>query len=489
MQPEIKKASLEMTSEAKNNNKLLDINLLTTLNDSKFFAKISEKIFLPSPSDELLERIIESNTFANPKYSANELNGHSNWQTAATIETYQKLPDGSISVPRGFLPELLAICNKLNIDLSIADNRVESPIIFPPLNGVTLRPYQERVVFQAMQSDHGVVISPTGSGKSIMGLEIIRRRTQKSLIIVHRGELARQWQDKIRECMGIKTGFIGDGEWTIGDQITIAMVQTLASREIESKTLSNTFGLILLDEVHHAPASTFFEVLGHLSAKFLYGLSATIGRADGLEKMIYRAIGPAVATISKQEVEGIGATVPAEVISIQTGFNPGYVNSWCEYLDSLSANSNRNMLIISLAQKSDGAVLIIVDRVAHAEQISDMLSRRNIDHVLAHGKVGKKDRDSIMERIRSAKITVGTTALLGEGIDVAVWGTLIMGAPISSEIKLMQAIGRIVRPSPGKEKALVYDLKDDCGFSGSSFNKRFEIYKKHKIWVKFSKGN
>jgi type I site-specific restriction-modification system R (restriction) subunit len=64
---------------------------------------------------------------------------------------------------------------------------------------------------------------------------------------------------------------------------------------------------------------------------------------------------------------------------------------------------------------------------------------------------------------------------------------LIMASPISSEIKLMQAIGRVVRAHPGKKNALIYDLKDDCGFSGASFKKRFEIYRKNEIWVEFLK--
>lgn len=97
-----------------------------------------------------------------------------------------------------------------------------------------------------------------------------------------------------------------------------------------------------------APAQTFFDVIGQMNAKYRYGLSATVGRRDGLEKMIYRAVGPAIATILKQEVEGIGATVPATVISIQTGFNPGVVNSWNEYLDTLTANARRNQRIIYL---------------------------------------------------------------------------------------------------------------------------------------------
>ena len=68
-------------------------------------------------------------------------------------------------------------------------------------------------------------------------MEIIKRREQRALIIVHRSELAKQWAAIIEERMGIKAGFIGDGEWSIGDQITVAMVQTLATRENETKAL------------------------------------------------------------------------------------------------------------------------------------------------------------------------------------------------------------------------------------------------------------
>ena len=91
-----------------------------------------------------------------------------------------------------------------------------------------------------------------------------------------------------------------------------------------------------------------------------------------------------------------------------------------------------------------------------------------------------------MQELKTAHITLGTTGLLGEGLDVSSWSVLIMASPISSEIKLLQNIGSIVRPASGKEKAIVYDLRDDCGFSGSSFNKRKAIYEKHKIRIEFT---
>lgn len=304
MQPQIKMAAAGTTATATEN--IWNKYTIQSISDSPLLLKISESVLIQNTDNELISKIVKANTFLNPKYQSNELHGHSNYQTPAIVRTFKKHSERSISVPRGFLPELLTLCQELNLDFSIEDERVENPVSFPKLKNIVLRNYQEKAILESMQSDQGVLISPTGSGKSVMGIELIRLRGQKSLILVHRKELAKQWQDKIEECMGIETGFIGDGEWSIGDQITIALVQTLASKENETRTLSREFGLVLLDEVHYAPANTFFDVLGQLSAKYLYGLSATVERSDGLEKMIYRAIGPAIASISKQEVEGSG---------------------------------------------------------------------------------------------------------------------------------------------------------------------------------------
>lgn len=446
---------------------------------------IKENLSLLNPPQELLNEVIASNTFRNPLFESNEQAGRSNWKTEAIITTYRHEGERLI-LPRGYMRDLLKVSKDLEIPYSIIDERICQSCIYPEaLNGIVLRPYQKRAVDEAMRFDQGVIVSPTGSGKSLIGLEIIRRRGQKALILVHRGELAKQWINVIRDRMGLEASLVGDGKWNIGNEITVAMVQTLSAKENEAKTLYNEFGAILIDECHHIPAQTFFDVISHFSAKFRYGLSATIERRDGLEKMIFLAVGPIVNVVLRQEVENMGSTVPVEVFPVKTAFNPGPVYSWSEYIDSLTANAPRNELIIDLAKNSNGATLILTDRISHAQQLSEMLERRHIDHVLAHGKINKKDREDVMERIKSSTLTVGTCSLLGEGLDVSVWSNLIMGAPISSEIKLLQAIGRVVRPSFGKEKALVWDLKDDCGFAGASFNKRFAIYKKNKIWVNF----
>lgn len=489
MRGEIKKTAVEATTTARNTDKWKISNEIIA--DPSNFEKViklhvSENILVESPRQDILAAIISENTFVNPKYIANEEQGYSNWNTSEKLETYQPLSNGSIVVPIGYGPQLMHLCKKNGMDIDLNDLRTVSPISYPAsLKGITLRPYQERAVHAALTTVQGTIVSPTGSGKSLIGLEIIRRRQQKAILIVHRTDLAKQWIAGIKKNIGLRAGFIGDGQWTVGKQITVAMVQTLATRQQDSIKLKDQFGLILVDEAHHTPSETFFEVMGKFSARYRYGLSATIERRDGLMSLIFLAIGPQIATIERKEVEQLRATVPAKIKAIETGFNPGVVNSWNQYLDSLTTNADRNLFILDIAKKAKSPTLILCDRVAHADDLSGIMTRRNINHALVHGKV--KDREEAMTRIKNATITVGTTGLLGEGLDVPFWECLIMASPISSEIKLLQAIGRVVRASPGKKNAVIFDLKDNCGFSGASFKKRFEIYRKHNIFVEFKK--
>lgn len=445
--------------------------------------KIKEKIFIKYPPSGLQSKVIADNTFQNPKYVSNTEYRHSNSGVDPYIETYEWIEDDLV-VPLGYGTHLLKLCKDEQLDVKFEDQRITSLVAYPDsLNEVTLRPYQQRAVESALSNIQGTIVSPTGSGKSLIGLEIIRRRQQKALIILHRSDLAQQWIDVIKLHLGITAGLIGGGEWEVGKEITVAMVQTLASRQDETKTLSDEFGIIIAEECQHLPSETFFETIGWFRAKYRYGLSATIDRRDGLMPLIFLALGPLISSIERKEVEAIQATVPASVTAIETKFEP-VANSWHEFMDSICTSTDRNLLILNLAINVNAPVLILTDRVSHAEDLSRIFSESSVEHVLAHGQL--KDRDKAMERIKTVPITIGTTSLLGEGLDIPFWEVLIMATPISSEIKLMQAIGRVIRASQSKKSALIYDLKDACGFSGASFKKRFAIYKKHNIWVNFS---
>ena len=450
-------------------------------------ALLNGVIKIPHPLNPSLEyRVRKENTFRNPVYQKNESYGYSNAGVSPTIKAF-KVDESGVSLPLGYLENLIELLKESSLSFEIQDERVSSHITRRiGLKDVSLRPYQKRAVNEALKGDRGVIVSPTGSGKTIIGLEIISRRKQRALILVHRKELALQWEQVILDRLGVKPGLIGGGVWKEGKEITIALIQTLASRKEQLDEIKQSYGLILVDEVHIIAAATFFDTVSRLPARYCYGLSATVNRRDGLEALIYRGIGPVISKIQRQEVEDLGATIPANVQVINTEFTPACCENWNDYINCICYSSARNNLIADLIQNHvKGAVLCLVDRIEHGESLSKILEAKAIQHTLVHGSLNKIDREAAMSQIRTAQVTIGTTGLLGEGLDYSHWSALVMASPISSEIKLMQAIGRIIRPGEGKEAGLVYDLKDDCAFAGSSFKSRFSIYKKHKIWVEF----
>lgn len=138
-----------------------------------------------------------------------------------------------------------------------------------------LRSHQQKSVEAAAKKDFGVIVSPPGSGKTIMGLKIIANKKQPAPIVVHRRFLLDQWRERIQAFLSIpkhEIGIIGKGLAKNGKQITVATVQSLPK---QLDQLQDTFGLILVDECHHIPAKSYRNTLDKLPTYYLYGLTAT----------------------------------------------------------------------------------------------------------------------------------------------------------------------------------------------------------------------
>ena len=158
---------------------------------------------------------------------------------------------------------------------------------------IELRPDQEAAIEKTIDKDFGVIVSPPGSGKTIIGLEIIAQKRQPALIIVHRKQLFDQWIDRIQSFLKIpkkEIGQIGNQKFKVGKEITVAMIQSL-SRSEEIEKISNSFGTIIVDECHHIPAKSFREAIVNFNSFYLYGLTATPKRKNNDEKLIYVYIG------------------------------------------------------------------------------------------------------------------------------------------------------------------------------------------------------
>ena len=205
-------------------------------------------------------------------------------------------------IPRGFTSTLVQFCMTENIPFRIIDERQKKAKIELE-SEIELLDHQEVALQKVRGKDFGVIVSPPGSGKTIIGLEIIIEKQQPALIIVHRKQLFDQWIDRIQNFLKIpkkEIGQIGNQKYNIGKSITIAMIQSLA-RIDDFSQLSNSFGTIIIDECHHIPAKSFREAIINFNAFYLYGLTATPKRKSNDEKLIFVYIGNILHHVNQNE--------------------------------------------------------------------------------------------------------------------------------------------------------------------------------------------
>jgi superfamily II DNA or RNA helicase len=428
---------------------------------------ISDQQYLSELSIEQYDNIKQDLTFINPKYSLALNFKRSVKNISKTLELYQDIEEQLI-IPRGYSLDTKSF--------EIHDNRNSHPVTIK--SSIETRKYQERAILLALCRDNGVIVAPTGAGKTTMGIEIASRLGQRCLILVKSKDLANQWIKSIKKLTGLDCGIIGDGKYQEGKEFTVALFQTLVKSNV-----SLDYGLVISDECHNIPAIQAYKVINQQTAKYRYGLTATPQRRDNLEMMIEAALGEIVAEIEVHEVEG--AVLPVQIATKFYNFT-GNPTSWSEFINILADDTDRNNMIIASAIKSSKGVgtAILTGTVAHAERLHNMLIDNKVSSLLLHGQLPKKQRDQGMLDAPNHQLIIGTLSLLSEGIDWPHIGSIIFAAPVSAEIdrekpaatRLLQSIGRGRRPFPGKLKTFVLDIIDNCPFGNSAYKKRAEIY-------------
>jgi superfamily II DNA or RNA helicase len=417
----------------------------------------------------LYRTLIERLTISNPKWIENERMGRWNRGTPKVLRFYDRIKGGGLWIPRGFIRQLILICKRHGTEYEIIDKRLSIPEVDFTFKGA-LKPFQEEAVNIMLSKDFGTLSAPTGSGKTVMALYLIAKRMQPALIIVHTKELAAQWINRIETFLGIpgeEIGIIGAGKKITGDKITVALVQSLYKCVDE---VSSGTGHLIVDECHRTPGRTFTEAVTGFNSRYMLGLSATPWRRDNLTKLIFWHIGDVHHEIDKTGLIETGDVLPAEIVVRETDFDPFFdpVSEYSKMLSELTANDGRNHLIASDVAKEvkngDGrCCLVLTDRKKHCETIKALLKYRyKISSELLTGDVSDGERKDILDRLNSGeiKVLVATGQLIGEGFDCKNLSTLFIVTPIRFSGRVLQYLGRVLRPAPGKNKALVYDYVD-----------------------------
>lgn len=429
---------------------------------------LSHKLVLQNiPPD--LERVLKKQLImTNPKWLENERMGRWNGNTPQRLKFYENNSRGDLVIPRGYIRQLILMCRRQNIVYELEDNRREHEPVDFDFHG-KLRPYQQMAAEKLLAKDFGTLSFPTGSGKTVLGLYMIAQRKQPSMVVVHTRDLAHQWLEKVTEFLAIpadKIGMIGAGEARIGDQVSVAMIQTLYKC---AEKVSQKIGFLIVDECHRTPSRTFTQAVTAFDSRYMLGLSATPWRRDKLSKLIFWHLGDLHYKLERNSLVESGDVLPAEVIVRETSFKP-YHDPSTEYTQMLAeivADDDRNRMIAEdiakAAREHPGVSLVLSDRKAHCETLKALLKYRH--HVVAEvftGDLSAIERRKVLERLKQGefKVLIATGQLMGEGFDCKDLTTLFLTTPIRFKGRVLQYLGRVLRPAPQKKKARVFDYVD-----------------------------
>lgn len=453
---------------------------------------VSNTLTIDNPSSELLVWCSKHMRIANPEYQKKVRMNLWLGNTPKTLCLYEQRGT-SIVLPFGTLRSLPESVRKNAV--FIGDFKAAEDVSYGGVN-IPLYDYQKTAVDAVAAGQYGILQSPAGSGKTQMGIALVKRFGKKALWLTHTLDLLRQSKERAELYMDKRViGTITEGKVNIGSGITFATIQTMCKLDLaQYKDLWDT---IIVDECHHCSGTPtamtqFCKVLNSLSARHKIGLSATVHRSDGMIEATYALLGHVIYTVPDKAVGD--KIMKVGILPVATGvelsrdcLNTDGTLNYTKMVTYLTENLHREEVIVNTIKLNEGkSCLILSDRLSHLEHLMNWLpAHMRRDAVMVSGKMttkkGKAEREKAIEDMRSGKkkYLFATYSLAKEGLDIPRLERLFLTTPQKDYAVVTQSIGRIARVCDGKAEPIAYDFVDDVAYLVKSYKKRCTTYRKN----------
>jgi superfamily II DNA or RNA helicase len=285
-------------------------------------------------------------------------------------------------------------------------------------------------------------------------------------VIADRQPLVEQWRERLFEHLDLNRKQVGQlgGQRKASGVIDLAMAQSLARRD-DLPEVTSRYGLVVVDECHHVPAVTFERAVRQIPVRRWLGLTATPYRRDRLESMMNMYCGPVRHRMAQPHTAQL---LHRQIVVHQTSHTSVPGEHYQELLRSLVADENRTTGIcadVASAAVEDRNSLVLTRWTEHLEAMVAGLAERGLTPLILRGGMGKKARRAVIDQLAEpgikGTVLVATSGLIGEGFDCPALDTVFLAFPIKFRGSIVQHVGRILRPIPGKKAVVVHDYIDN----------------------------
>ena len=374
------------------------------------------------------------------------------------------------------------------------------------------RPYQREALSTWRREElRGVVVLPTGAGKTAVAVRAIERVGRSTLVVVPTLALLKQWYSVLSDSFGtsVPVGLLGGGY----HEVTPLTVTTYDSAYIHAERYGDRFALVVYDEVHHLPAEKYALIPKMLLAPYSLGLTATPERPDGGHELLSELVGPVVYRRSPEDLAGT-YLAPYDVVRIPVELTAAervqYAEADAVYRDFLrkhrllvrSPEDWQRFILVASTSHSGGREALLAARRrqeirASAERkgatLESLLKRhwedrtivftKSVEEVYALSKrflvpgityeTPARERKEILDRFREGRYrTIIASDVLNEGVDVPEANVAVTLAGSASHREYVQRLGRVLRPREGKRATLYELVTEGTGEEAASRRRR-----------------
>ena len=449
----------------------------------------SDRLYIPADGlpQKVQNQIKRLAAFANPQFYKAQAIRMPIWNIPRVI-CCAEYEDDWLCLPRGCANALCDLAGAASSKIVWSDERYSGRPIDVDFCG-TLREEQQSAFDALMEHEEGVLSATTAFGKTVISAALIGARKTNTLILVHRTQLMHQWKERLSEFLQIREvlpelpkrrgrqkrrdiiGIFGGGKDTRSGIIDIALFQSMGKAD-EIKPWLGKYGMVIVDECHHVPAVSFEQVMKKVSARYVYGLTATPKRQDGHHPILEMYLGPIRYHV---DAKAQAARRPFAHLMIPRFTGTRFqlqaedrMPSISQLYNQIASDDLRNHMIVDdvlNCAKEGRNCLVLSERKQHVVWLSEQLGKQMDSVIILMGGRNQKNSPCQLEALKripssTPLIVCATGKYIGEGFDEPRLDTLFLTMPISWQGTLAQYVGRLHRLHEGKREVRVYDYID-----------------------------